>query len=44
MTMLTRGDDLLFASIGEIAARYRAGTLSPVEITTRCPDKAVGTR
>ena len=35
MTMLTRGDDLLFASIGEIAARYRAGTLSPVEITTR---------
>ena len=34
--METVGDDeLLFASIGEIARRYRAGTLSPVEVTER---------
>ena len=30
---LTGGDDLLFAPIAEIAARYRRGDLSPVEIT-----------
>lgn len=29
------GDELLFASIDEIGARYRAGTLSPVEVTKR---------
>ncbi len=32
---LTRGDDLLFAPIEAIAARYRQGTLSPLEITER---------
>jgi len=32
---LTGGDDLLFAPIAEIAARYRRGDLSPVEVTER---------
>ncbi len=32
---LTGGDDLLFASIDVIAARYRRGDLSPVEVTER---------
>lgn len=32
---LTSGDDILFASISEIAACYRRGDLSPVEVTER---------
>jgi len=32
---LTGGDDILFASISEVAVRYRSGDLSPVEVTER---------
>jgi aspartyl-tRNA(Asn)/glutamyl-tRNA(Gln) amidotransferase subunit A len=32
---LTGGDDLLFAPIATVAAAYRQGTLSPVEVTER---------
>lgn len=35
MNNLTSGDDLLFATITEVAQRYREGTLSPVEVTER---------
>ena len=32
---LTSGDDILFSSIATVAARYRSGDLSPVEVTER---------